>query len=74
MLFDLKVTLRINIPVPSKMAASAALRQALLSSTVDFDYTIHEIAPVEGNAEEEQLELIEAHPVSNGGAVSEAVG
>jgi hypothetical protein len=40
------------------MAACAALRQALLSSTVDFvDYTITEIEPVDSNADEEQLEL-----------------
>jgi hypothetical protein len=57
MLLDLKVTLRLKVPVSSKMAASAALRQALLSSTIDFvDYTINEIEPVEGNADEEQLE------------------
>jgi hypothetical protein len=44
MLFDLNVTLRLKVPSPSKMAASAALRQALLSSTVNVeDYEIHEI-------------------------------
>jgi hypothetical protein len=58
MLFDLHVTLRLKVPVSSKMAASAALRQALLSSTVDFiDYTISAIEPVEGNVEEDQLVL-----------------
>ncbi len=48
MLFDLKVTLRLKVPSPSKMAASAALRQALLSSTVNVEnYEIHEIAEVD---------------------------
>jgi hypothetical protein len=53
----LRLLISVDVDEPTKMAASATLRRAFLSSTVDIrSYTIHAIDPVEGNAVELDVE------------------
>ena len=55
----LRVLLSVDIDEPTKMAASATLRRAFLSSTVDIrSWTIHAIDGVEDHADA-QLSLLE---------------